>query len=254
MKPPENKKVFPELVSNPPNYMESFAKNIKAMEKYNGFSAEKLSEISNISLDTAKNLVSSKATDCKLSTAIKLSKIFGISIDELVGCGTMRPEMFKIIEVLRKLPKHEYNILMFYINRLEKINLNDTNDLPENINVLLPKCTNGALKWVEEWERLNIKKLDPDIRIKSFMALKVPCYHYMPVYSSGDILLLANDRQPINGEHCVIELNGYMYITRCVRTGGKYVLNSIINDKAKACSADLNRIIGYVSCVIPSDE
>ena len=254
MKPLENKKVFPELVSNPPNYMESFAKNIKAMKKYNGFSAEKLSEISNISLDTVKNLVSGKATDCKLSTAIKLSKIFGISIDELVGCGTMREETVKRLDIIRKLPRHEYKVLMFYIDRLGRSNIEDCGDLPKEMNVMHPLCLNGTLKWSEEWERVNISKLDNDVRAKSFMAIKVPCSHYMPVYSSGDILLLANDRQPINGEHCVIELNGYMYITRCVRTGGKFVLNSIINDKAKACSADLNRIIGYVSCVIPSDE
>ena len=253
MKPPENKKVFPELVSNPPNYMESFAKNIKAMKKYNGFSAEKLSEISNISLDTVKNLVSSKATDCKLSTAIKLSRIFGISIDELVGCGTMREETVKRLDIIRKLPRHEYKVLMFYIDRLGRSNIEDCGDLPKEMNVMHPLCLNGTLKWSEEWERVNISKLDNDVRTKSFMAIKVPCIHYMPVYSSGDVLLIANDRQPVNGEHCVVDINGLLYITRCVRSGGKFVLNSIINDSVKACSADTSRIIGYVSHVIESE-
>ena len=254
MKPPENKKVFPELVSNPPNYMESFAKNIKAMKKYNGFSAEKLSEISNISLDTVKNLVSGKATDCKLSTAIKLSKIFGISIDELVGCGTMREETVKRLDIIRKLPRHEYKVLMFYIDRLGRSNIEDCGDLPKEMNVMHPLCLNGTLKWSEEWERVNISKLDNDVRAKSFMAIKVPCSHYMPVYGNGDILLLSMDRQPLNGEHCVIESNDCMYIVRCTRSNGKSVFNSIINDKLKACSAGTNRIIGYVSAVIKNED
>lgn len=253
MKPPEIKKVFPNMVSNPSNYMESFAKNIKAMKKFNGFSAEKFSEISNISLDTVKNLVSGKATDCKLSTAVKIAKIFGISIDELVGCGTANDEMLKFSEAIRKLPKHEHNILMFYIDRLNNLNTDNFCDLPKEMYVMNPLCLNGSLKWSEESERLDVSNLSTDIRSKSFMALKVPCSHYMPVYDNGDILLLAGDRQPLNGEHCVIEINNYIYVVRCVKSNGKLVFNSIVNDKLRACAADNKRILGYIAHVIKSE-
>lgn len=253
MKSPENEKIFPDLVSNPLNYMESFAYNIRLMKKNKGLSLDKLSESCEISFDTLKNLTSGKMTDCKLSTAIKISKVFGISIDELVGCGTVNELANESMKMFRKLPKNEQNVIRWEIRTLNRIH----SELPKGkilVSIMTPKCIHGNLEISKEWEHVDISDLPEDVKPKIQMGFRVPCVHYMPIYDNGDILLIAIDRKPANGEHCVVKIGKNLYITRCQRVGGELKFMSIINNKVKACEADVDELVGYVAEVIHEDE
>lgn len=243
-------KFAPDLVTNDTDYMYAFRHNVLQYMADTDITLHDLAELSNLSIDTLKSFLYKTPKDCKLSTAVALAKAMKVSIDRLIGAGTMKPITLECLEIVDKLPKNEYDFLIWYIRHLGQLYLGDKPQIPGLISIMTPKCANGALVWNNEWDHENIETLDTDIRIKCFMGLRVPCVHYMPVYNNGDILLIAQDRHPANGEHCVIDVQNNLYIARCVRVGGEYHFHSIVSDGFRACFADINRLVGYVAHVI----
>lgn len=232
------------------DYVTALRQNVLSYVAQKDITINNLAEESGLSVDTLKSFLYKHGKDCKLSTAILLAKALHVSIDELADAGTMRKQTMECLDIVRRLPKNDYDLLIWYIKRLGRVHTKTAPDIPKMISVLTPKCANGTLTWNDEWENESITSLSNDIRIKCFMGLRIPCVHYMPVYHNGDILLIAQDRQPANGEHCVLEIAGNFYVARCVRVGGDYKFHSIIDDGFRACFADINRVVGYVAHVI----
>lgn len=77
------------VCDNTDDFMRSFRKNLDRFLAEKDITYSRLAEEANISFSTLKTLMASSGKDCNLSTAIKLSKALGITIDELVGAGTM---------------------------------------------------------------------------------------------------------------------------------------------------------------------
>ena len=252
LKNEKNKNIRCDLVSDCENYMQSFRENIGLIRTRLGWSVRVLAEKANMSEDTLQNFLKGKSKDCNLSTAVKLARAFGLTIDELVGCGTMDPITKESIALFSELPKGEQNVIRWLIRNMNK----EYQELPQGtkaVRVMTPKCVNGSLETTKEWEYFTINNLPSDVQPKVFMGFRVPCVHYMPVYSNGDILLIANDRMPISGEHCVVKANKNLYIVRCKRVGGKVEYFSIIKDIVKAVDSNAE-VVGYVAYVVKENE
>ena len=239
-----------DLVMHDTDYMNAFRRNVLQQMENKDITLNHLAEQSGLSVDTLKSFLYKDLKDCKLSTAVSLAKALDVSIDRLVGAGTMKPVTLECLEIVGQLPPNEYNFLVWYIKRLGNLYSHEITAIPNLINVITPKCANGTLIWSNEWSHETIEHCEPDIRTKCFMGLRIPCVHYMPIYNNGDILLIAQDRQPANGEHCVIDVNNNLYVARCVRVGGEYHFHSIVNSEVNACFANINKVIGYVAHVI----
>ena len=52
-----------------------------------------------ISLENFKNFFYGKSEECRLSTVIKLARLFNLSIDEIVGAGTVSEELEEYINM-----------------------------------------------------------------------------------------------------------------------------------------------------------
>lgn len=239
-----------DFVKNDTDYMRRFRENVLQYMEKEGITLNQLAELSNLSVDTLKSFLYKDAKDCKLGTAVGLAKAMHMSIDRLLDAGTMKPVIAECLEIVEKLPQHEYTFLVWYIRRLGRLYGDEDFLLPGYVSVMTPQCANGTLLWSNEWTRKNIESCPPDTRMKCFMGLTIPCFHYMPAYGNGDILLLAQDRRPMNGEHCIIEMNQSIYIARCVKKGDDFFFHSIVNADTIACHTDISKVIGYVAHVI----
>ena len=71
------------------DFMKSFRTNLDKFLQEKEITYSNLAEEAGISFSTLKTLMASSGKDCNLSTAIKLAKALGITVDELVGAGTM---------------------------------------------------------------------------------------------------------------------------------------------------------------------
>lgn len=214
MKSEKIKNIRLNLVSKSENYMENFRENIGLLRAYYGWSVRVLAEKANMSEDTLQNFLRAKAKDCNLSTAVKLARAFGVSVDELIGARTIEKETLETIAMASALKEHHRYVIRAHVKHLYKLH-GDVPKTSKQISVMLPECQQGYLKTTNVAEALNIDHLTPGTRSRTFMGLRIPCSHYEPFYMQNEILLLGADRDWLNNERCVVTHSGNIYI--CVK-------------------------------------
>ncbi len=248
----ENKKskdFSKKLVSNPTNYIDSFRANIFQLMEDHDLSLRELSEKADMSFETLKSFLYGNAKDCKLSTAVKLSHAFDISIDELVGAETMHPLSRESLSLCRKLPDYVVYLIRSFIRHQYHVHSRfDQNSV--NIPVLLPECQNGYLQTTNITDTVCIDHLTNGLKSKICLGLKVPCEHYEPYYMPNEIILLAADRDGQHNERCVISYRGNFFIVRkifYIENGQKkFKYTSLIEEKREILPSDIDDKMGYI--------
>lgn len=120
------------------------------------------------------------------------------------------------------------------------------------INIMLPECMhNGNLQMTNNFEIMDISDLADDIRYKTFMGIRIPCEHYLPVLFENEILLLANDRMPLQNEMVIVVNKGFIRIVKRKEikdeNGQKKIAYYTINNESfMAYEEELDYLIGYV--------
>jgi len=239
-----------KLVVEPTDYMSSFRKNLQMYIDDKNISLASISEAADISPETIKTLLYGKANDCKLSTAIAIARALEISVDELVGAGTLDPVVCESIQITRNLPERLVYFIRWAIRYHER-QLNEKIITVKAINVMTADCTNaGNLLMTNNFDLIDFPDLEDYIRYKAFMGIRIPCNNYMPVLSEGDVLLLANDRNPLQNEMVVAETKGFIRIVRrkeeVVDGVKKARYYSIRNGQFIADEDSFDEVVGYV--------
>ena len=245
----KNRNFGENSVSNPTNCIDSFRKNIFHLMDEKDWSLRELSEKADMPFETLKSFLYGDSKDCKLSTAVKLSKAFDISIDELVGSETMHPLSRQSLSMCRHLPDHVvYLIRSFIRHHYNMYNKLDENSL--HIPVLLPECQNGYLQTTNITETICIDHLTNGIKSRVCLGLKIPCEHYEPYYMPNEIILLAADREGQHNERCVVSYKGNFFLTKKIyyiengQKKFKYV--SLIEERREILPSDIDDKMGYV--------
>lgn len=249
MKNEKNNFFDENLVGNPPNYIDSFRKNIFQLMDEHDLSLRELSEVADMSFETLKSFLYGNAKDCKLSTAVKIAKAFNISIDELVGAETMNPLTKESFALCRKMPDYVVYLIRSFIRHQYKLHSQfDENTI--NIPVLLPECQNGYMQTTNVTETVCIDHLTSGLKSRICLGVRVPCEHYEPHFMPNEIILLAADRDAQHNERCVVTYKGHFFITRkifYIENGTKkFKYMSLIDGKTEILPSDLDEKLGYV--------
>lgn len=243
------------LVTDSNNYMNSLRQNIQLLMGANDMTLLQLSEHAGISYETLKSLIYSDSKDCRMSTVVAIAKAFGISVDELTGAGTMEPVVAESVQICRRLPANYVRFVRWAIRYHERM-LSTKMVSQRAVNVMLLECTNeGNVQLTNNFELADIDSMPNIIRPKIFMGFRLPCDNYMPMYGSGDILLIANDRKPMTNEVSVIALGGFVWLahrSEDKNEDGSITVNyySIRDGKFRVSEKDIDEHIGYVAGVI----
>lgn len=249
MKNKKEKKIEQNLVSNHTNYMESFRKNIDILMDQHGYSVRELSEKADMPYETLKSFIYGYSKDCKLSTAVKLSRVFGISIDELVGADTIDEKSRESLAMARSMPDYVMYLIRSFIRHQYKIHSQFDSETT-NIPVLLPECNNGYLRTTNVTETICIDHLTDGLKSRIALGIRIPCEHYEPFYMPNDIILLGVDRGGLNNEQCIISHKGsfFLAIKRIYIENGekkcKYI--SLMDGKTEVLPNDIDDKLGYV--------
>lgn len=254
MEKENSNKISLKLMSNKDNYMESFRKNVDLYLKEPGLTIRKLAEEAGIPFATLNNFLYNSTADVKLSTAISLARALGISIDELVGCETLTPEVRDFISTLRGLPDNELYLVKWFIQHQILVNSQPVSPKDKLLNVLLPVCNAlGNLLPTNSYTVLPINEFSDDVKCKVFLGIRVTCETYMPAYSPYDTLLIANDRKAAHGEHSVVLYFGRLYIVshhEVIENSHEITkYSSICDGHFSASEEELDEVIGYVAAV-----
>lgn len=207
-----------------------------------------LSDESGLSHSTLLTLLYGTQKDCKLSTAITLAKTLGISVDELVGAGTIPEITLQNMRVCRTLPPNSLYLVRWFIKHQKTLYDRDLSNNKRIISVMETLCTNdGILKVTNNYSQIDISNLDPDKRNKVFFGIHLRCDFLMPFYSPYDIILIADDRKPLPREHVVVLIGNNLFIAK--QENDK--LYGLRDDKYRANVSEVSEVIGYITGVIP---
>jgi len=247
----QNSKSFEtNMVEKSTKYIDTFRKNIDMLMAEHDYTIKETAEIADLSYDTFKTFLYDKeAKDCRLSTAVKLARAFNISIDELVGAGTFKPSGLEGIKAYRSLPEGSKRFLDWQVRNQKFIHEQQSNT--KFVNVMLPLCAgNGNLKQTNDYEVMDITRLGDELTYKIFLGIKIPCLHYLPHYTEGDVLLIANDRNALKGENTVVMFNDNMAITNRLVENGKENYYGLMDGRLRPLDPKQIQIIGYVAKII----
>lgn len=208
----KNTNIYLKLVSNHDNYMSSLIDNVGLLRTEKKWSVRVLAEKANISEDTLNTFLKGTSKDCNLSTVVKLARAFGVTIDELVGAGTMSDGTRECVSRCRVMPQHFVNLARSYIRHIYK--LFEKTDSKEPRLVMLPECRRGHLQTTNVTTEIDISHLQKGTISRIAHGLRIPCDHYEPYFFKDEIILLAVDRDGQDGEICVISHDGEYYIVR----------------------------------------
>ncbi len=246
------------LTSEPEDYMHSFRRNVGMYVEQKEITLQEVAELADISLSTLKSFLYSDSKDCTLSTAIKLAKVFGVSVDELVGSGTIAPQTCESLQTMRQLPESFTHFVRWAIHfHRDKLESKEVSEKAvEIMNASVGEC--GNLKMNNRFGIIDISSLNDDIRPKIFMGIRLPNNMYAPEYFENDILLLANDRSPRNGEHMVVCVSDNMWIVECRydkdEQGASVLMLHSLRDRARCKEPKEEIIVGYIVKVYRKDE
>ena len=175
-----------------------------------------------------------------------IANFFEITVDELIGNPGRGTDM---IRLYRRLPGNSKHLIDWHIKHQKFVN--EEHSKQRTISVMDPLCIhNGNLKLTNDYQQVDISGIHRENLHKVFFGIRLPCEHYLPHYMQGDILLIANDRNPLPCENTVIIVNGNICIVK------QKIENSVINYYSirdggfRSSSHDSIEVLGYIAEVM----
>lgn len=200
------------FVSNKDDVMDAFRKNCFMILEAKCITLREWAELADISFSTLNSFLYGNSKTCDINLPIKLARAIGVTVDELLGSGTMSEGTRECVSKCRRLPTHFVNLARSYIRHIFKLFLKTASKEPRL--VMLPEYRNGHLQTTNVTTEIDVSHLDRNIQSRIAHCLCIPCDHYEPYFMKGEIILLAVDRDGQNDEICVISHNGEYYIVR----------------------------------------
>lgn len=243
------KKLSLNLKSDKENWMECFRGNVQMYVDEKDIRMSDIANKADLSVKTLDNFLHQKTKDCNLSTAVHICWALETSLDELVGAETIKPEARMAMALYRNLPEHDQYLVRWFVNYLMSLNAEEENKSIYR-SVMDIECINGNLKLNSVYHRANISEVPSEMRTKIFFGIKMPCDHYMPVYSPYETLLIANDRMPMHNEHCLIRVKKNVYIAKVRIENNEMKFYSIRDGKFRLNRDEIDEVVGYIATTI----
>lgn len=249
MKRKNLKEFKPKLTVDRNNYMSAFRKNVFAYIDDKDITLNQISEEADIPYSTLKTFLYGDSKDCNLSTAVKLSRALGISIDRLVGAETVNTEVVNMALDYCSLPKSSQALVKFHLDN--QVFQHENHSDKKEVTIMIPYCNgNGNLKKTEEYERIDISNVGEEVMHKVYFGIRMTCEHFLPYYKENDILLIANDRNAIGNEKTVVMIDDNLIITKRVVENGTVKYYGLRDNNFRCEEKDYIQVIGYIAKTI----
>lgn len=248
----ENSKKSKNVLENSKK-LDAMRRNIRAYAKDTHTTLAEIADKAEIPLNTLNTLLYRYTSDCNLSTAIALAKVMGITIDELISADILEDETYQNIKICRYLPEFRRNYIRWTIRHqvvLESLSVNGQRFIP----VQCAQPTNDkVIKATNNFRMIDTSKcgLTEDVFNKSFFGLQLNCMNYYPIYDDKSIILIANDRNPLPREHCLVGIKDTLYIVECRYNGSTMEFYSIRDGKFRTTLDKVSELVGYITTVVP---
>ena len=242
------------LEADPEDYISAFRRNLNMYIGQKELTLAELAEIADIPLNTLRSFVYGNSKDCYVSMAVKLARALNVSVDELLGSGTISEKTRVSLGIMRKFPEKFADFIHWGI-RYHYNELNRDPNIKHAIEVMQTIYgDDGNVKMTNNFHILDISNLDDNLHPKIFMGITMPTNNYIPHYYEGDILLLANDREARAHEHVVVHYKNNIWILTRKKemVAGEMmpVFHSIRDGGIRHHDEENTLVLGYVAKVL----
>ena len=244
------RKLSSKLISEPENYMHSLRHNLDMYISHKDITLAEVSELADIPVNTLKSLMYGDSKDVHISTVIALAKVFNVSVDELIGCGTISPQTTQSLQIVRQLPESFTHFVRWAIHYHYDMQVNQRVS-DKSVELMTPETAEcGNLRMTNNFDVIDISDQPADVWPKVFMAIRMVNSNYAPLYFENDILLVANDREAKPTEQVIICIGENMWIVRAKheQENGEWVTNyySTRDGRLFARAKEVQLVLGYV--------
>lgn len=251
----ENLNKNPTKITSNSNFMSNIRNNLYTYLKENTLSVRKFADITGLPVRTINNVLYGNTEDCKLSTAIAIAKAMNVSIAELADLDIIEDTVKINMKICRHLPDRAKYLIRWFIKHQYTLYNNDRKH-EKIISVMIAECTHDmTIKVTNIFNQTDLSTCDiaEDIKNKVFFGLQIPCECFMPVVSPYDILLIANDRVPINGEKVVVLIKDTIFLATCKYENGILQLYGLRDNRYRCTQNEVDEIVGYIPAIIQND-
>lgn len=196
-------------------------KQLKAMMDKKGLTLEMLSELSNVPLETIRNIIYRRAKNPRVDTVLALSRTLNVSMESLMG-ESPREEEEQLLFAYRESGEHGKKFIRA-IAEIEAqwqagMEKNDSREIP----CLIPAAETSDGVAFSSFDVEHVKTSCQN----AYMAVRLPNDHFSPRYCKNDVLLLS-DKFPAEGENALFLYNHRLYFRQFHASEKGYALNTI---------------------------
>ena len=203
---------------------------LRQLTNEKGWSLQQLAEISDLPLETVRNIYYGKTPDPKISTVMKLAKSFNLTVNCLMGQCSHTPQERAILINYRNCGKHGKSIIeliaKYEASAMKKEREKDGRHM---IPCIVPE---GTVSHGIIYDMCETVEIETDVK-EAYIAIRMVSNDLAPTYCKGDILLFEN-RFPKHGEKAAFYKGDRIYIRRYLEEENQYCLKCLHN-----CDVDI---------------
>ena len=198
---------------------------LKDLMLQKNWTLQQLAEISDLPIETVRNVYYGKTVDPKISTVMKLANAFDISVNCLMGQCPHTSKERTILQHYRSCGPHGKSLIEFIAKYEAGAVKNERNAVDKHkIPCLIP---HGDTSKGIVYETCGTTEVSTAVQ-EAFIAIQLTNNGFAPVYCKGDILLFEN-RFPSHGERAAFFQNGRAYIREYLEENKGYRLRCLHN-------------------------
>lgn len=196
--------------------------NLRKLLKEQKMTLNSLSIRADLSEDTLRSLIYSHAKDVKVSTIIKIAKVFNCSIDTLLGRSVYSFHEEHIIEQFRNLSNRSQRAILSLIDLEAQTTLHSSYTGKDFITVFLPtgNLIDGQFYDTSSFESLDISAYPNSLKSSVDFGFKILSENFLPLYDRNDILLLSRRQLPNQNDIALfLDREGRIFLRRYTSMG-----------------------------------
>lgn len=196
---------------------------LRQLTNEKGWSLQQLAEISDLPLETVRNIYYGKTPDPKISTVMKLANSFNLTVNCLMGQCSHTPQERAILINYRSCGKHGKYIIE-HIAKYEAGAIRSERE-KENIHIIPCIIPHGVVSHGVIYDLCETVEIETPVK-EAYMAIRMVSNDLAPTYCKGDILLFGN-RFPASGEKAAFYQGDRIFIRKFIEEDNHYRLQCL---------------------------
>ena len=210
----------------------------------NNMTLRELADKSDVPLETLRNIIYNKVTDPKTSTMYAIGKVFGVSINFLLGEPFISPEETALVANYRRSGKHGKSVIEL-IAKYEATAARSERNAKGRHNV---PCvvTKGNIRKGIVYDTNETIEISTVIE-EAYMAIAINTNDLTPIFCKNDSILFEK-RVPDNGEIIAYIVGDKMYIRKFIEENGRYRMKCLHNHGEDMIFKRMDEIVLVGTC------